>query len=188
MSEGPGAKPKRSMHKLIATAGIVLLLLATFTHAWSFFRNTNEAIRIDFVQAVVEHGEATIDPVLERYFPNFKAHPRYLKGWHPSIDAAHYQGANYMDKAPGLSFLAIPAYGALRVFGIDDRPQNWTTWLFLLRLLAVTFPVLLGLWWLRSAVVHLTQDPALGTRIAVITAVATPVGLYATLRDAYRYG
>jgi phage shock protein PspC (stress-responsive transcriptional regulator) len=41
-------------------------------------------------------------------------------------DRAQYHGKTYSDKAPGMSFLAIPAFEAERLIGIARTPRQWT--------------------------------------------------------------
>ena len=41
-------------------------------------------------------------------------------------DRAQYHGKTYSDKAPGMSFLAVPVFEAERVVGIARAPHDWT--------------------------------------------------------------
>jgi hypothetical protein len=41
-------------------------------------------------------------------------------------DRAQYHGKTYSDKAPGMSFLAIPAFEGERLIGIARTPRQWT--------------------------------------------------------------
>jgi hypothetical protein len=41
------------------------------------------------------------------------------------FDRAVFDGRTYSDKAPGMSFLAVPAYGLERVAGIAKAPAEW---------------------------------------------------------------
>jgi hypothetical protein len=42
------------------------------------------------------------------------------------FDRAVYHGRTYSDKAPGMSFLAIPAYSVERALGLARAPTDWT--------------------------------------------------------------
>jgi hypothetical protein len=42
------------------------------------------------------------------------------------FDRAVYGGRTYSDKAPGMSFLAIPAYAVERALGVARAPRDWT--------------------------------------------------------------
>src|SRR6516165_7867893 len=55
--------------------------------------NWNSLSRISLTAAIVEHGELSID--------------EYARAW--KMDKAYYRGHFYCDKAPGLSFSALPA-------------------------------------------------------------------------------
>ena len=46
--------------------------------------------------------------------------PSYL------FDRAVYNGKSYSDKAPGISFMAVPAFHLERVAGIAKSPRSWT--------------------------------------------------------------
>ena len=81
----------------------IAALLAYWVHFWPTFHAANESIRLYFVQAVVDHGTASVDTPRQRYGMS-------------NVDKAHYQGHDYMDKAPGLS----PAHHA-RILGSDSR-------------------------------------------------------------------
>src|SRR5437667_12760583 len=41
------------------------------------------------------------------------------------FDRAVYGGRTYSDKAPGMSFLAIPAYVVERALGVARAPRDW---------------------------------------------------------------
>src|SRR5437879_4931803 len=41
------------------------------------------------------------------------------------FDRAVYGGRSYSDKAPGISFLAVPAYVLEHAAGADPRPRHW---------------------------------------------------------------
>ncbi len=65
--------------------------------------NTNERVRIYLTMALVEEGTVVLDRPVQRFGV--------------SLDRAEREGRIYCDKAPGLSFLAIPSY--LIVRGIE---------------------------------------------------------------------
>lgn len=62
--------------------------------------NTNERVRIYLTMALVEEGSVVLDRQVRRYgLP---------------LDRAEREGRIYCDKAPGLSFLAVPSYLVVR--------------------------------------------------------------------------
>jgi 4-amino-4-deoxy-L-arabinose transferase-like glycosyltransferase len=77
---------------------IVLFLLIWASCSWfgSWELNTNNAVRLYATLAIVEHGEATIDQ-----FDSV------------TTDKARFGQHLYLDKAPGMTLMAIPAVAAL---------------------------------------------------------------------------
>jgi hypothetical protein len=80
------------------TAGFVLLLILFISYAYFFPRwaDWNQNTRLNLTLAVVETGSLSIDPYHEN-----------------TGDKLYYQGRYYSDKAPGLSFAAVPVYAVL---------------------------------------------------------------------------
>ena len=78
---------------------VMLLLLLLLCYAYTFPRwaDPNQNSRLDTVFAVVEDGTFRIDP----YVAN-------------TVDYARFEGHYYSDKAPGMAFLGVPIYAALR--------------------------------------------------------------------------
>src|SRR5438445_8234886 len=80
---------------------IALLCASAFLfsarHVWPTFFNANESIRYFFVVSLIEDHTVKLDRALARY------HSR-------NIDRAERLGHTYLDKAPGTSILAAPAY------------------------------------------------------------------------------
>lgn len=76
------------------------LLLLTFGYFAHPLPGPNVNTRLDLVYAIVEHGTFSIDAY----------HDEWLT-W--TCDKALYQGHFYCDKAPGLSFFAVPVYAVL---------------------------------------------------------------------------
>lgn len=77
---------------------VVLFLLVWASCSWfgSWEMNTNNAVRLFATLVMVERGEATID--------QFDS---------ATTDKAQFGGHIYLDKAPGMSLMAIPAVAAL---------------------------------------------------------------------------
>jgi len=109
----------------------VAVHLYAFPH-FSALRSANELPRILLTQEIVDRHTFRIDARLGELGSRFDV-------------ATTPDGRHFSNKAPGLSFLAVPAYAALRVFG---RPApRLATWV--LRVFAVTLPALLfllGFW------------------------------------------
>ena len=137
-------------------------------HFWPTLHTANEAIRLYFVQAVVEDGVPELDRVTRRH----RSVP---------VDRAEKDGHLYMDKAPGLSILALPVYPAVRAVwpNLDGRRLWRLGWLTCLAV--VTVPLLVAL---RAFLRHLTAT-GVAPRDAVLATLAlglaSPVFVYATL-------
>lgn len=156
----------------IALASI-FLLLAYWVHFWPTFHAANESIRLYFVQAVVDHGTASVDAPRKRYRMS-------------NVDKAHYQGHDYMDKAPGLSLLAIPVYWvATRLLGMSTEFPELPKLSYLLLLFGVVIPGVLGAYAVYSVIKSRAGPEQNAERAAVFGAIviglATPYALYCTL-------
>lgn len=152
-------------HEWLVLALVGLAVLG-YTHGW----NTQDATRLSLTQAVLEHGEVTID--------------RYGT----PTDRAERDGRLYTDKAPGLSLLAIPPVAAVRaaeqVAG-SRAPLLWESAprLWLVRA-AVLGPFLLLLTWLLGRFAE-GLVPGSGAATAVAGALGTMLGPLSTILFAH---
>lgn len=149
---------------------LVTLALAWgwYIHHWPGLLTANEIMRLHFIQAVVDEGRPELDGVIARY------------GSKP-VDRSEYGGHIYMDKAPGASLVALPAYPLLKLVWPDVSHLGvwrlgWAaTWL------ACVLP-LLGMLWLLA---RWLNSWGVSRRSAAMTVVAiglgSPVFVYATL-------
>lgn len=109
--------------------------------------NTNERVRIYLTMALAEEGTTVLDRQVERYgLP---------------LDRAEKDGRIYSDKAPGLSFLAIPSYLVVllgdRLFGF--RPPLFLI-VYLARVSTVGVLSALGVYFLVKLARGLAGGPA----------------------------
>ena len=152
----------------------VFASLGYWIHFWPTFHAANESIRLYFIQAVVDHGTASVDEPRQRYRMS-------------NVDKAHYNGHDYMDKAPGLSFLAMPVYWvATRLFGASTEFPDLPGLSYLLLLVCVVLPGTLGAYAVYTIIRERAgPDPRESEMIALFGAalvgVATPYALYCTL-------
>jgi len=93
----PQVQAPRLAGPVRAALAALLLTWAWYGHFWPHFHAANESIRLYFIQAVVEDRTPTLDAVVRRH------------GSVP-VDRSERDGRIYMDKAPGLSLLALPLY------------------------------------------------------------------------------
>jgi hypothetical protein len=146
-----------------------LIALATF--AVVQFPNTQDRTRLSLTQAILEHGDTTI----ERYGVQ--------------VDRARHGRHLYTDKAPGLSLVALPAVALVRaVDRIAGRPRVRLLWesrsrLQFIRLLVLA-PFLLLLAWLVGRVAE-GLVPGTGAAVAVTAALATMLGSLSTVLFAH---
>jgi hypothetical protein len=146
----------------------VLLAWSWYVHFWPQVRTANESIRLYFAQAVVETGRPELDAVCAHHD-------------HVPVDRSVYGGHLYMDKAPGLSLLALPLYPVVQA--LHPAIADDDLWLFgiIACLLTVTLPTWLMLWVLARYLATLGLTPRV-TGIAVLAlALGSPIFAYATL-------
>jgi hypothetical protein len=147
---------------------LALVALATLTIFQTV--NTQDITRLSLSQSLVDHGQLTID--------------RYGT----TLDKARYHGRLYTDKAPGLSFLAVPLVAADRVVeGVAGTrvPRLWfaSRRLYFLRVLLLG-PFLLMLSWLLGRVAEGLVVGA-GSVTAVTCGVGTMLGALSSLLFAH---
>jgi hypothetical protein len=155
--------PKRpSLRWLAVFAFIYLYSFPYFEKLW----NANEVPRVFQTQEIVDHHHLWIDA---RISGEGSLHALDL-----SLTPDHHF---YPDKAPGLSFLAVPVYFAARLFGHPS--MRACTWLF--RVLIVTVPALIFLpFFLGMARRFAPDEPACSTAL-VAYALASPAMVYSLL-------
>jgi hypothetical protein len=149
----PGRKFKREW--------LVLALVALTVFAPMHGSDAQDESRLALTHALVVNGTTRIDR------------------WSDTKDRATYNGHFYTDKAPGLSLLAIPAYGIERAVGGLGSPWEgrWSRWL--MRVL-VNGPllILVGLlvgrraeWLARGSGALLAVAVTLGTMLGALSSV-----------------
>lgn len=155
----------RQTAKLLALAG---LCVAWPIHFLPHLHTANEAIRLYFVQALVDTGGFDLSPICA------------LHGSIP-VDRAEHAGRILMDKAPGLSLLLVPLYALLEVLWPAIRRQDFWAFGYVSCLLSVLLPLCAGLWqlgrWLRRAGVG---ERALSLTLLLLL-MASPLFIYGGL-------
>ena len=111
--------------------GIVFFAQIYYFQWHPAYPNPNEVIRLYLTRALVEEGTVRVDSMMKRFGD--------------VEDKAAYQGHFYCDKAPGVSFAAIPAVAFGRLFGpLDMKTARHLSWLWVIVLPSLL--LLLGLW------------------------------------------
>ena len=116
--------------------------------------NWQDVSRLGLAQSIVLDGSLRID--------------RYSS---QTGDKALYGGHVYTDKAPGISFLAVPTVAAMRVAGARDAPWRSEALLWVARLLTGGIAYLVALVLVRSGAQRLRPDT--GNRVAVAFGLGT---------------
>ncbi len=151
--------------------GLFVALLVAYNlnvHYTPAFAPANESVRLYATQALVDHGQLALDPVLAAHGVR-------------NVDKASYQGRAYLDKAPGASLLAAPVYAVGRLLGGGAHSGVLHYWLELFTRLLVGLPCALAGLVLRRTVVLLGGSFGAGTFAALLVGLASPVAIYATL-------
>lgn len=104
---------------------ILVFLFIYFPQIPPSFKNPNEYSRLYLTMAIVEYKTLKIDNLITNIGD--------------IQDKSFYNGHYYSDKAPGLSFLAVPFYQAIKLFLLlTDLTINLKVLLLILRILCVS--------------------------------------------------
>jgi 4-amino-4-deoxy-L-arabinose transferase-like glycosyltransferase len=99
--------------------GLPVALVLAYLYSFPYFaeiQSANELPRVYLTQAMVEEGTFAIDTGVRR--------------WGTTADVSPHEGRSYSNKAPGSSFLAVPAYLVLRAVRGGDPGLAEMTWAF----------------------------------------------------------
>jgi len=163
----PSNEP-RIRRRLGWIVALVALPCAFVFHFWPHVHTANESIRLYFTQALLEGTAPAIDAVSAQ------------QGAAP-IDRATYEGRSYLDKAPGLSLLALPVVATLRAIGVPSTGRNlWIHGLFS-TILCVTLPLTLAWIALCLALRRRARSASAAAFTTLGLALGSPLFVYATL-------
>lgn len=157
---------RRSLDALF-TATCFIVLFGVFP----FFprvNNPNEVVRFYMTAAVVERGTYQIDEMRER--------------WGHVNDAANYEGRAYSVKAPGTSFLGLPAYAvyfhACKALGAE---WNRTVALWLMRATASIGPFFMFIVVFRRWLLRRVRHPLSADLVSFALCLGSPLLAYGLL-------
>ena len=111
----------------LAVGVALLLVLAAPQHYRDDIHTANESARVYAALALVKHHTVALDPVFDDYFPGWRE-----RGRPPNMDVSFRNGHYLLDKAPGLTLLALPVVAALEAAGVHPSYAHLTWWLTLL--------------------------------------------------------
>jgi hypothetical protein len=159
------ASSSRWLSGLLAS---IVLLWSWYGHFWPHLHTANEAIRLYFVQALVDDGRPELDAVTARH----RSVP---------VDRSERNGHIYMDKAPGTSLLALPVYPLVRAAnpaaaGRDLWQVGWLSTIW-----AVALPLAGALWLLGQLLLAWGIRAREVALVLLALATASPLWVYATL-------
>jgi len=162
--------------RLLPSRSTWVLLGLTFCYLYFLtyipgLNNPNENTRLYLTQAIVEKGDTTIGrKTVEKgrvIYENFRGQ-RFGSAFvndiglvcdDPSLQPPDCTGFLYAAKAPGVSYLAVPAYWVMvHVFGLDARPLGDWLVVWLLRIFTITLPCLCFLVFFRRVCVAFSSD------------------------------
>lgn len=163
----------KSAVRNICLALLLAVAFGAFTHRYKSFESSNELSRLYLAFAIAEEGEVYIDNIMEK--------------WGDITDKSQYNGRYYSDKAPGTSFIALPAVLLIRalsagtgLFFARDDALSFT------RVVTVILPSIFFLLYLLgvldgSPLKKITNDERCITAGVLVYVFATPAWVYSTL-------
>jgi hypothetical protein len=151
------------------TVGVFAALALLYLYPLFYFpiNNPNERVRIYMTAAMVDHGTFAIGWREAKKRKGFKDVGSVYERWgyvndkalvcdDPDLEPPDCEGPLYSAKAPGTSFLAVPAYAAWSLVGDTDDYRSVTLFL---RIALLLVPGLLFLWGFRWYASQWITDP-----------------------------
>ncbi|MEK6642900.1 MAG: hypothetical protein AABZ08_03260 [Planctomycetota bacterium] len=147
--------------------GFILFCLVYPRHDFAYYSNVNESARIYLVMAAVDHRVLQID--------------ESIKQFGDVHDKAEHGGHFYCDKPIGLSLLAVPVYGVMKVVGAV-MGHGWTLGelRYIFTVVCVSLPTVLLCIGLRRYWRELTGDALLVEFAILAYALGTIAFTYST--------
>ncbi|MDR3748192.1 MAG: hypothetical protein P4M04_08600 [Acidobacteriota bacterium] len=167
---GPHITPKHNNRSPVVTQALFIGLITFVSYAYFHAGGGwNQNSRLDLVRAIVERRTLRIDAYHEN-----------------TSDKAVYQGHFYSDKAPGQSFLAVPAAvatrSALDVAGISPgSARGVIAMAYFSSLFSVALPFALDCTCLFLIALKLRVSIGAGTFAAIAMGLGTPLWAYSIL-------
>lgn len=159
-------KPSRALLVVVVLLGLAMVL--PDRHGVSTLAETNTGVRVWAVQSWVHYDTWSLDEVLCRLHPDYTP-----------LDLSVRDGSPELQKAPGLSWLAVPVYGLLsKVQGGDRIPTHRAA--TALAVFCVWLPLVVIAWlfgvWLVERV-----EPAAALTALIALLAGSPLFVYSGL-------
>lgn len=149
---------------LLVILGAFVFVTVYSVNLFPRFRNPNEFSRYELVVSMAERGTFSID--------------RELAALGDHEDKAVSGGRSFSNKAPGLSFAALPFYFLFRPFLGPANRDNSTAMIYLLRLTTVSSATVLALFLLARRLRRLCADARFPALALFAIAFGTPLLVY----------
>ena len=172
MDNNPDVVIKRNKIALV----ILLFFLNTyFFQHYDNIPNPNEQSRIYLTAAIVDEHKISIDEQIKRFGD--------------TIDISRHNNKSYCDKAPGLSFLAVPFYAVLKFFSkIFGFTLTYPIILKFLRVVLLSIPSALFSLIILSTLFRYTKDFQLSLAVTAFYSIGTIAFTYSNLLFGHQAG
>jgi hypothetical protein len=158
----------------IARHGWLAAIAVAYLYVVPYFpriHSANELPRAYLVQAIVDDHTFAIDGGVAR--------------WGATADVSPSGGHQYSNKAPGSSWLAVPAYAAVRALG--GAPSLGET-IWLCRVVAGIAPMIAFLWLVWGFLARFAPDPGVRTLVVIAYAFGSLAMTYSILFYSHQLG
>ncbi len=156
----------RSVSAWTKRNGWLVAIAVAYLYVFPYFpgiRSANELPRVYLVQSIVDDHTFAVD--------------RGVQTWGTTVDVSPSQGHQYSNKAPGASFLAVPAFALVRLFATPGLAAS----MWLCRVVGGVVPTLLFLWLLVGFLERITPDLAVRRLVAIVYALGSMAMTYSIL-------
>lgn len=161
-------RPAKINYRLpLITIILILCCFLTFTFTWKHFWNTNEYSRIFLTRALIDHQSFSIDKIIVT---------------HDTQDKSLFKGNYYSNKAPLSSFIAAPAYLAIRLLELFGR-MNFSEPMevYIITSLCISIPSALFLILIFKFWISVTLHYHLRRAVMIAYALGTMIWPYSTM-------
>ena len=156
----------RSVRAWTSRNGWLVAIAVAYLYVFPYFpaiHSANELPRVYLVQGIVDDHTFAVD--------------HGVGMWGATADVSPSNGHQYSNKAPGASFLAVPAFALVRLVATPGLAAS----LWLCRVVAGVVPTLLFLWLLVGFLERITPDLGVRRLVAIAYALGSMAMTYSVL-------